>query len=84
LLTSAGKTWADVVGNKAGAVEAAVMRNAYAHGTRVLSQGSVNRLGAVGLSGAVGASVTLRYEDLMTYRSRLLSLLNVGGFGKNA
>jgi hypothetical protein len=83
LLTSTGKRWDDVSGQKAGAIEVAVVRNALAHGSRTIDESAAARLAAVGVSRyAAGDSVTLAHDDLREFRARLLSLLNVGGIGK--
>lgn len=59
------------------------MRNAYAHGTPTVSASSVKRLKKAGITLAQeGAPVSLSYEELVRYRSRLLSLLRAGKVGK--
>jgi hypothetical protein len=82
LLENASRDWPDVFGGKAGAVEVAVVRNAFAHGTRrVDSQGS-RRLDLTGApSRRVGGSVSLGYEEVGEFRDRLRSLLRVAGVG---
>lgn len=83
LLASTGKRWDDVSGQKAGAVEVAVVRNALAHGSRTIDESGAARLAAVGVSRyEAGDSLTLGHDDLREFRARLLSLLNVGGIGK--
>lgn len=61
-------------------MEAAVVRNAFAHGTRLVDAMASKRLESAGApSRAVGSEVSLTYDDLRTYRSRLASLMNEGG-----
>lgn len=82
LLATTNKDWNDVNGQKAGAVEVAVVRNALAHGSRIIDQSAAVRLAAVGVSRyTVGDAVTLSHDDLREFRARLLSLLNIGGVG---
>ena len=85
LLKSAGKTWGDVKGGMAGAVEVAVVRNAVAHGTRTINPNAAGRLRKAGSNGNAreGSRVTLTYQNLRGYRIRLKSLLNAGGLGKS-
>lgn len=83
LVQAAGKTWADVKGGEGGLVEVAVLRNAFAHGGRTISQRAAKRLRRVGItSRPAGSAVELEYADLRAYRARLLSLLNCGGVGQ--
>jgi len=83
LLVSTGQRWTDVKDGLAGAVEVAVIRNAFAHGTRVIDVRAETRLRTVGIvSRPVGSQVTLTYTELREFRLRLLSLLGAGGVGK--
>lgn len=79
LLAANGKSWADVVGDLPGAVQVAVVRNAFAHGTHTIDETAVNRLKDAGApSPRVGTIVSLTYEELRQFRSCLLSLLRLG------
>lgn len=85
LLAGAGSSWAAIRDGEAGAVEVAVVRNAFAHGTRRIDVAASQRLArAHGPSRSAGSSVSLTYEDLRTYRGRLASLLNEGGLRRKA
>lgn len=80
LLTQAGADWVSVKDGEAGAAEVAVVRNAFAHGTRRIDTAASKRLAEAGAPHrSAGTAVTLNYEDLRTYRGRLASLLNEGG-----
>lgn len=80
LLSANGRDWTDVKGGLAGAVEAAVTRNAFAHGSRTLDATARTRLLAAGAqTRPLGSRVTLTYNELHEFRGRLLSLLNAGG-----
>jgi hypothetical protein len=80
LLAGNGADWADVKAGKAGAVELAVVRNAFAHGSRSIGANAEQRLRAVGVTNRnAGSAVSLTYSDVREFRSRLLSLLRFGG-----
>lgn len=80
LLGAHGRDWSGVFDGEAGAVEVAVVRNAFAHGTRLIDDSSEQRLAAAGAPPRTsGDAVTLEYEELRQYRDRLRSLLRVGG-----
>lgn len=80
LLDTTGHDWTDVKGGLAGAVEVAVIRNAFAHGSRAIDDAARTRLLAAGArTKPAGSRVTLTYDDLREFRGRLLSLLNFGG-----
>lgn len=82
LLDLSGKAWSDVQGGKAGAIEGAAVRNAFAHGTRTISASDAGRLSSAGVVGrAAGSPVTLTYDQLRAYRGQLQNLLNVAGLG---
>jgi hypothetical protein len=67
----------------AGAVEVAVVRNAYAHGGRRIDESAANRLRAVGVaSPAQGDLVVLDYATLKIFRRRLRALMDTGGVGR--
>lgn len=75
-----GREWTHVSDGMAGAVEVAVVRNAFAHGARSIDVRGAQRLGAAGSpKRCVGDAVSLAYDELCTYRGRLRSLLNCGG-----
>jgi len=70
----------DVEAAFSGAVEVAVVRNAFAHGSRTVDQPARARLLAAGArTRPVGSVVTLPYSQLREFRARLLSLLNAAG-----
>ena len=80
LLNGAGSKWSDVKDGKGGAVEVAVVRNVIAHGDRVYSRASVNRLAAAEVAGVKeGDPVVLTHGVLKDHRARLKSLLRAGG-----
>ena len=80
LLLRAGSDWTAVKDGEGGAVEVAVVRNAFAHGTRRVDTAASKRLSAAGAPRrAAGAQVSLTYDELRTYRARLAGLLNEGG-----
>ena len=84
LLLSNGQTWRDVHGGKAAAVEIAVTRNAFAHGTRAIDARTAARLNSSGRqSRPAGYPVTLDYAQLREHRKTLRSLLHAGGLGGN-
>lgn len=80
LLSTHGRDWSGVFEGESGAVEVAVVRNAFAHGTRLIDDAAETRLAAAGAAPrASGDAVSLEYEELRQYRDRLRSLLRVGG-----
>jgi hypothetical protein len=80
LLAGNGTAWIDVKAGKAGAVELAVVRNAFAHGSRSIDANAEQRLRAVGITSRhAGSVVSLTYSDVREFRVRLLSLLRFGG-----
>ena len=80
LLSANHRDWTAVYGGKAGAVEVAVVRNAFAHGTRRIDRAGARRLLEAGApKRAEGEAVTITYSELMDYRVRLRSLLRLGG-----
>jgi hypothetical protein len=80
VLRTNGRDWSDVKGGLAGAVEVAVVRNAFAHGSRAIDASAQSRLLAAGArTRPPGSRVTLTYAELGEFRARLLSLLNEGG-----
>ncbi len=80
LLDANGRDWTDVHDGRAGAVEVAVVRNAFAHGTRSIdARGSQRLADASAPPRVAGELVSLAYEELCLYRDRLRSLLRYGG-----
>lgn len=76
LLTDAGRSWADVRGGLPGAVEVAVMRNAFAHGVRIIHGLDEDRLRRAGVrSRQAGDRVTLSDDECREFRARLSSLM---------
>ena len=74
------ESWESVTGGLAGAVEVAVVRNAYAHGFRRIDSAAAKRLRGVGLTQPrEGDPVALDYPTLRVYRARLRDLLGAGG-----
>ena len=85
LLATTGSTWDSLKEGVAGAVEVAVVRNAYAHGGRRIDESAVNRLQAVGKTSATrGDLVALDYPTVKVFRGRLRDLMNLGGVGREA
>ena len=77
LLALNSKSWSQVRGGKPGAVEVAVLRNAFAHGTRRIDGPGSRRLALYGAPERhPGSPVSLAYQDLREYRDRLRSLLH--------
>ena len=84
LLEAAGADWVAVTDGLAGAVEVAVVRNAFVHGSGILDAGAAKRLLKAGaVVRPEGSRVTLTYTELKQFRGRLLSLLNAGGVGSS-
>ena len=82
LLATTGESWESVLDGRAGVVEVAVVRNAYAHGARRIDGLAAKRLRGVGITDRVeGDPVALDYPTLKLYRGRLRDLLNAGGIG---
>lgn len=80
LLSTTKTSWEQIEGGMGGLVEAAVARNAYAHGVPELDGQAVNRLRRAGSKGhAVGDAVSLHYGNLQQHRKRLRALLSAGG-----
>ena len=80
MLQANGRSWTDVFDGEAGAVEVAVVRNAFPHGTRLVDSAGAARLQAVGSTlHATGDSVSLTYEQLCRFRVRLRGILRYGG-----
>ena len=80
LLGTRGLSWAtsEVLDGLAGAVEVAVVRNAFAHGTRLIDGKGANRLRDAGSpSRSEGDRVALSYDEVRRYRDRLRSLLRI-------
>lgn len=83
LLTTKDRDWTGVEGGLGGVVEVAVARNAFAHGSRMIDAADRKRLLAAGArTRPAGSPVTLTYDELREFRSRLQSLLNVSGIGR--
>lgn len=82
LLVANDRTWDTVRGGLAGIAEAAVARNAFAHGVRQIDEATANRLERAGARPrTVGSSINLTYAQLRGHRLRLRSLLHQGGLG---
>jgi hypothetical protein len=80
LLATTGRDWSGVKGGLAVAVQLAVVRNAFAHGSRTVDAAARARLFSAGAeTRPVGARITLPYPQLRGYRNRLLELLAAGG-----
>jgi hypothetical protein len=85
LLSANGRAWTNVKGGLAGAVEVAVARNAFAHGSRTIDARAAARLHRAGARARpVDSVVTLSYPELRQFRGRLQSLLHKGGFGTHS
>ncbi len=85
LLATTGSTWGALTEGVAGAVEVAVVRNAYAHGGRRIDGCAANRLRAVGMtSPARGDLVILDYATIKVFRGRLRTLMDRGGVSRKS
>jgi hypothetical protein len=82
LLATTQSSWELLRDGLAGAVEVAVVRNAYAHGLRHIGPGAQDRLLRAGGSlRGQGSSISLDYPTLKVFRGRLRDLMDVGGVG---
>ena len=80
LLATRQSTWDSLRDGLAGAVEVAVVRNAYAHGTRRIGQSARHRLHLAGSTrSSNGDAVTLDYPTLKLFRGRIRNLMDIGG-----
>jgi len=80
LLASENRSWRDLQDGLAGAVEVAVVRNAFAHGQRTIDASGERRLRAAGVSSwSAGDSVSLTYDQLQVYRRCLRHMLGLAG-----
>lgn len=80
LLSANGRSWLDVFDGEAGAVEVAVIRNAFAHGSRLVDIAGEARLRNVGSAlYSSGDRVSLGYDQLCKLRVRLRGILRYGG-----
>lgn len=80
LLDANQRGWADVVDGRSGAIEVAVVRNAFAHGGRTITAKDADRLHAAGSSPrTAGDHVSLTYDELIQFRMRLRGILRYGG-----
>lgn len=85
LLRASEKTWSDVPDGRAGAVEVGVVRNLVVHGQGVVDQKNFARLESAGSKAfALGDTLELSYDRVVTYRARLRNLLTVGGLGSDS
>lgn len=79
LLKANSTDWHLVTGGLAGLLEVAFVRNAFAHGNRTVAPKDQSRLARAGARPrTAGTPVTLSYDELRLFRSRLRSLMNVG------
>lgn len=79
LLVAAGRDWTAVRGGLAGAVEVAVVRNAFAHGAETIDEHADTRLRRAGVTDrAAGSRVTISYPECSEFRARLSSLMSLG------
>lgn len=84
LLSKTNSSWDDVRDGESGAVEVAVVRHAFAHGTHEIDHGAAKQLAELGAPvRAVGDKVTLTYDELLVYRGRMSSLLNTSGLARS-
>ena len=82
LLATTGATWDSLKEGRAGVVEVAVVRNAYAHGGRHIDDRATNRLRAAGITSPTrGELVALDYPTVKVFRGRLRALMSHGGVG---
>ena len=83
LLATTGSTWDALPEGIVGAVEVAVVRNAYAHSGRRIDKAAATRLRAAGSTRwKEGEPVVLDYATLRVFRGRLRMLLTQGGIGR--
>ena len=81
LLALNDRDWTHVTGGLAGAVEVAVIRNAFAHGSRSIDIRAQERLLRAGApTRPAGPTMKLTYDELRVFRARLRSLLSKSGF----
>jgi hypothetical protein len=80
LLRQTNNTWTEVLGARAGLIEVAVALNFIAHGSRVVDQSTINRFSTAGEASPwqLGDTVSLTYDKVEDYRSRLKSLMRLG------
>jgi len=79
LLADSGQGWEKVHGGLAGAVEVAVVRNAFSHGGRIVDASASQRLvDAGGFDRFAGMPVRISEEELGQYRSTLRSIMRLG------
>ncbi|MCB9492405.1 MAG: hypothetical protein H6674_10115 [Dehalococcoidia bacterium] len=83
LLAEVSRDWSGVKEGKAGAVEASIVRNAFAHGIAAYDTSMVNRYTNVQLPAPwqVGDPVVIDFDRLEELRARLRSLARVLGDG---
>jgi len=80
LLSANGRSWTNVLDGEAGAVEVAVIRNAFAHGSRLVDEAGEARLRKAGPAlYSSGDRVVLGYDQLCKLRVRLRGILRYGG-----
>ncbi|BCS52957.1 hypothetical protein [Geobacter sp. SVR] len=79
LLSQTGRVWSEVLGGRAGIIEVAVARNFIAHGSRTISQSTIDRFQSAGepCPWGLGDSVGISYELVEEYRRRLKSLMRL-------
>lgn len=86
LLQPRGLSWTNIAfkgDGKAKLVEVAVVRNAHAHGSRILDSRGATRLADAGATGwSAGAPLPLTFALTDTYRVRLKLLLRLGGLDR--
>jgi hypothetical protein len=84
LLVANDRDWTDVVDGRPGAVEVAVVRNAFAHGGRTITINDSERLHRAGSPPRnPGDPVSLSYEELIRFRRRLRGIMRFGGADPN-
>ncbi|WNC95185.1 hypothetical protein RI103_38505 (plasmid) [Paraburkholderia sp. FT54] len=83
IMNDIGRDWSEVESKKAGLVEAAVVRNALAHGQRHVSQSMMNRVAQANgtLPWPVGDAIVLSVALTKEYRHRFRSLMRVVDHG---
>jgi hypothetical protein len=84
LLQANGRSWTDVLDGEPGAVEVAVVRNAFAHGGRAITAKDAERLQKAGSPPRnPGDQLSLTYDELIRFRRRLRGLMRYGGADPN-
>lgn len=82
LLLQNNQSWESVHGGKGGLIEVAIARNLFSHGSRTISQSTIERYRNAKeiCPWKIGDSVKISYEIVEEYRSRIKSYMRVCKF----